>query len=140
MASLDQLLQRYVNMSYDELLGLAKYSLSQFIDTIVDGMGSENASKALALITAACLGADGKLTSLEHQFINDLLDSDDSYAENLSFVQSLGTDDARKLVDNLVDSLSADEKAAAVSFCLCFLAVDETITRDEVAFIDRLID
>ena len=64
----------------------------------------------------------------------------DSYSDNLEFVRSLGTDEARELVDGLVDSMSADDKAAAISFCLCFLAVDETITRDEVAFIDRLID
>ena len=140
MASLDQLLQRYVNMSYEELLDLAKYSLSQFINTLVEKTGAEGASKICAVMTAACMGADGKLSSLEHQFINDLLDSDDSYAENLSFVQSLGDDEARELVDGLVDSLSSDEKAAAVSFCLCFLAVDETISRDEVAFIHRLIE
>lgn len=140
MASLNQLLQRYVNMSYDELLDLAKYSLSQFLDTLMDGTGSEGASKIVAVITAACLGADGKLSALENKFFNDLLDCDDSYAANLDFVQNLGTDEARVLVDGLVDSLSSDEKAAAVSFCLCFLAVDETISRDEVAFINRLID
>lgn len=139
MASLNQLLQRYVNMSYDELLDLAKYSLSQFIGTVINGTGTESASKLLAVITAACLGADGKLSALENKFFNDLLDTDDSYAENLEFVRNLGNDEARELVDGLVDSLSDDEKAAAVSFCLCFLAVDETITRDEVAFVDRLI-
>lgn len=140
MSSLNQLMQNYVNMSYDELLGLAQYSLSQFIGTIVDEAGTQTASKIIAVMTAACLGADGKLTALENKFFNDLLDCDDSYADNLAFVQSMGDDEARKLVDGLVDRLSNEEKAAAVSFCLCFLAVDETITRDEVAFIDRLID
>jgi hypothetical protein len=140
MANLNQLLQKYVNMDYDELLGLAKFSLSQFIGTIVDSTGATGASKIVAVMTAACLGADGKLTALENKFFNDLLDCDDSYADNLDFVQNLGTDEARQLVDGMVDRMSSEEKAAAVSFCLCFLAVDETITRDEVAFIDRLID
>ncbi len=137
MSHFDQLLQKYVNMPYDELLALAKHSLSLFVDALG---GTTSASKICAVITAACLGADAKLTSLESKFLNDLLDCDDSYAENLNFVQSLGNNEARKLVDDLVDSLSADEKAAAVSFCLCFLAVDETISRDEVAFVDRLIE
>ena len=140
MSSFNQLMQKYVNMSYEDLLGMAQYSLSQFIGSIVDDAGAQDASKIIAVMTAACLGADGKLSALENKFFNDLLDCNDSYADNLAFVQSLGDDEARKLVDNLVDRLSGNEKAAAISFCLCFLAVDETITRDEVAFIDRLID
>ncbi|MBP3395890.1 MAG: hypothetical protein J6L87_01835 [Clostridia bacterium] len=137
MSRLNQLLQNYVNMSYDELLSQANHSLSQFINTLGS---AESASKICAVITAACLGVDGKLTSLESKFLNDLLDSDHSYDSNLDFVQSLSGDEACKLVDELVDSLSADAKAAVVSFCLCFLAVDETISRDEVAFVYRLID
>lgn len=140
MSSLNQLLQKYVNMPYDELLGLAKFSLAQFLDTLVEGAGASGASKVCAIMTAACLGADGTLSPLEHKFLNDLLDSSDSYAENLEFVRSLGDDEARELVDGLVDRMTSSDKAAAVSFCLCFLAVDETITRDEVAFIDRLLD
>ena len=140
MSSLNQLMQNYVNMSYEELLGLAQFSLSKFIGTIVDEAGAQTASKIVAVMTAACLGADGKLSALENKFFNDLLDCDDSYADNLAFVQSMGDDEARELVDGLVDRLSDEEKAAAVSFCLCFLAIDETITRDEVAFINRLVD
>ena len=139
MANLSQLLQRYVNMSYEELLDMAKFSLSQFLDVLLENSGADGASKVCAVMTAACLGADGKLSALEHKFFNDLLDCDDSYDDNLAFVQSLGTEEARELVDGMVDAMSSDHKAAAVSFCLCFLAVDETITRDEVAFIDRLI-
>lgn len=140
MANLNQLLQRYVNMSYEELLDMAKFSLSQFLDVLLENSGADGASKVCAVMTAACLGADGKLSTLENKFFNDLLDCDDSYAKNLAFVQSLGTEEARELVDSMVDAMSSDHKAAAVSFCLCFLAVDETITRDEVAFINRLID
>jgi hypothetical protein len=139
MANLNQLLQKYVNMDYDELLDLAKFSLSQFLDTVLEKTGADGASKICAVMTAACLGADGKLSALENKFFNDLLGVNDSYSDNLEFVRSLGTEEARELVDGLVDSMSADDKAAAISFCLCFLAVDETITRDEVAFIDRLL-
>ena len=139
MATLNQLIQKYVDMPYEKLLDLAKFSLAQFLSTVVLKAGSGGASKVCAIMTAACLGADGVLSPLEHKFFNDLLDSDDSYEENLEFVRALGSDEARELVDNLVDSMSAEDKAAAVSFCLCFLAVDETITRDEVAFINRLI-
>jgi hypothetical protein len=140
MANLNQLLQKYVNMDYDELLDLAKFSLSQFLDTVLEKTGADGASKICAVMTAACLGADGKLSPLENKFFNDLLGVNDSYSDNLEFVRSLGTEEARELVDGLVDAMSSEDKAAAISFCLCLLAVDETITRDEVAFIDRLID
>jgi hypothetical protein len=140
MANLNQLLQKYVNMDYDELLDLAKFSLSQFLDTVLEKTGADGASKICAVMTAACLGADGKLSALENKFFNDLLGVNDSYSDNLEFVRSLGTEEARELVDGLVDAMSSEDKAAAISFCLCFLAVDETISRDEVAFIDRLID
>lgn len=33
-----------------------------------------------------------------------------------------------------------EKNTALLSFCLCLLAVDETISRDEVAFFTRLMD
>lgn len=139
MSSFNSLLQKYVNMSYSELLDLARFSLSQFAGEMSNAIGADNTSKLCAVITAACLGVDGKLSPLEHKFFNELLNSNDSFDSNLDFVRSLGGEEAHDLVDTLVDSMPADQKAAVISFCLCFLAVDETITRDEVAFIDRLM-
>ena len=140
MSFMNELLQKYVNMSYEELLELARYSLSELLDPLVADRGRENASKTLAVVTAACLGTDGKFSSLEHRFLNDLLGCDSSYEENLRYVRDLGNDEARDLVNNWVDSLSSKQKAAAISFCTCLLAVDETITREETAFIARRMD
>ena len=139
MSSLNELLQKYVNMSYEELLDMAKFSLSQFIGTIMEDGGQDGTAKVLAIMTSACFGADYKFTALENKFLNDLTDSNDSYAENLEMVRALGNDEARQFVDDLLDSLTSEEKAAAASFCLCLLAVDETVTRDEIAFFDRLL-
>ena len=140
MADFNELLQQYVNQSYDDLLGLAKYSLSKVseeITTIFDG--TEEASKVLMVVTAACYGADSRLTTLEYTFLKDLLESDSDYNSMKSMIEALGGSDAMELTDQLVDSLSADGKAALVSFCICLLAVDETISRDEVAFIAQLM-
>lgn len=141
MANFNELLQQYVNQSYDELLGLAKYSLGKVtneITTIFEG--SENASKALLVVTAACFGADMKLTTLEYTFLRDLLGGDWDYSSTKEMVEALGGEDSMEMTDKLVDGLSADGKAALVSFCLCLLSVDETISRDEVAFVAKLMD
>ena len=139
MASLEQLLQKYVNMSYDDLLACAKYSLPIFISDLVKESGQKEAASFLAVLIAVCLGTDANFTALENKFFNDLIGTNDSYADNLKLVQALNTDKSRKLVENSVHRLPADKKSAVVSFCLCILAVDETISKDETAFINRLI-
>ena len=139
MASISTLLQSYVDMPYDELLGLAKSSFSRFVGPLLERTGAVGASKICAMITAACLGADGELSPLEHKFFNDLLNTNDSYTDNSNFVQEVGNDESRRLVNELVNTLPTEQKAAVASFCLCFLAVDETITRSEIAFIEQLI-
>jgi len=44
------------------------------------------------------------------------------------------------LVNDMIDACGEDMKAALLMFCLCFTAVDETITREEAAFIAILLD
>ena len=43
------------------------------------------------------------------------------------------------LVDQMIDACGQDLKNALVIFCLCFAAVDETITREEGAYIAKLL-
>ena len=141
MASFNEILQNYVNKSYDELLFFAQQSFTEVLPDLARSFeGSEGAAKAMMVIVSACLGADGKLTMLEAKFLNDLLGVDDDYESTMQMVAALGDDESRDLVDQLADALPTDKKAALVSFCLCFLAVDETITRDEVAFVVKLME
>ena len=141
MASFNEILQDYVNKSYDELLFFAQQSFSEVAPSLSNVFGgSEGAAKAMMVIVSACLGADGKLTMLEAKFLNDLLGVDDDYESTMQMVAAFGDDESRDLTDQLADALPADKKAALVAFCLCFLAVDETITRDEVAFVYKLME
>ena len=141
MADFNQLLQNYVNQPYEELLGLARYSLAQASDEISDFFSGNDElhAKAYMVITAACLGADSKLTTLEYNFLKDLLDMDVSYDDMKSMIEALYGDEAMELTDQLADSLSNDAKSALISFCICLLAVDETISREEVDFIAKLM-
>ena len=141
MASFNEILQNYVDKSYDELLFLARENIAEVTpDLVCFFEGKEDAAKALMIIVSACLGADGKLTALEAKFLKDLLGTDDDCESTMQMVATLGDDESRDLTDRLADALSADKKASLVSFCLCFLAVDETIHRDEVAFVVKLME
>ena len=138
---LNKLLQGYVDKSYDELLEIARRCFgdlsvdleSLFEDESVSAMG-------IMLIIATCLGSDGKLTSLECNFLRDLLECDHDEKSIMAMVASFNNAKSYEMVDQLADSLPDSKKASLVSFCLCFLAVDETITRDEVAFVIKLME
>ena len=141
MANFNELLQNYVDKSYGELLGIAQLSFKDFAPCLSDMFdGSEGAAKALMVIVSSCLGTDGKITALENKFLNELMGTDSDYETTLAMATVFGDAEGRELTDKLADVLPDDKKAALLSFCLCFLAVDETITRDEVAFVYKLME
>lgn len=142
MATFNELLQDYVNKSYDEILSLAQMSISSLSDEMNAVLGdSETVGKAYLVVTAACLGVDGRLTTLEYTFLKDLLGlgADTDYNDVKSMVESFDLNEAMSFTDNLADSLSTEGKSALLIFCIAFFAVDETISRDEVAFINKLM-
>ena len=141
MANFGDFLQRYVNSSYDELLFFANHSLADIIDEVQKIFkNDDDTAQVLLTVVAACIGVDGKLSSLEHKFICDILELESTYEETMGVVSSLGGEKAEEFVDKLADALPAEKKAALVTLCLSFLAVDETISRDEVAFVCKLIE
>ena len=143
MANFNELLQNYVDKSYDELVGLARASIAAFSDDLQsifpDGTDS---AQVIAIIISSCIGVDGKFSTLEYKFMCDLLGCGDkfSYEDLKDIVQSHYGAESIALTDSLADVLSDDKKAALISFCLCFLAVDETIERNEVAFVIKLME
>ena len=138
MATLNELLQDYVNKSYDELLTLARNSVEEIVCRLSKDGDTEIPAKVCYFLTMACIGADGKLSDLEQRFYRDLLGVNTTY-QDLSHNALDGNDELRALADQMFDASSLELKAPILSFCLCFLAVDETISRDEIAFINRLL-
>ncbi len=141
MADFNEIMQGYVNLSYNELLDMARQKFSQLNSALVDFFdGDDDAStKGMLMIIASCLGADGKLSNSEYAFVNDLLDANHSYDAIMGIVRTWGNDEGRELCDQIADSLSSSNKAALLSFCLCFLSVDEKISKEEVAFVRKLL-
>ena len=142
MATLNEILQGYVNLSYDQLLSIAKPECRKFANAVLSALddNDETASRALLMFFAVMLGADGRLTALEHKFMNDILEADHAYEDTCEMVAALSCSESREIMDNLIDSLPSEAKAAGLTLALCFCAVDETISREEVAYFKKLMD
>ena len=135
----NDLLQDFVDKPYEELVSIANGAL----EVIVDGFSKINTeskpSDFIIPFIATTLASDGKYTQLEHNFLNAVLETDISYDDSKHFVQSYYNEEIFDLVDQMIDACGQDLKNALVIFCLCFAAVDETITREEGAYIAKLL-
>lgn len=141
MATLKELMQDYVNMSYNDLLNLARKNYANFIGTLRGFFDSdETIAQAILVVTSSCLSADGKLSNSEYAFIKELLGLQQDYETLTRVTAALGDAKGRELADQLADALDTESKAEFLSFCLCIVAIDETISRDEIAFINKLLD
>lgn len=141
MANFNELMQRFVNESYDSLLTLANSAFADLSEHLKKFFHNapDYSAQSILLLTATCLGADGKLTALEHRFVNELLNANHSYDSLMSTISQLYSAENVEIVDKLTDTLDANARTSLLTLALCFLAVDEAITRDEAAFISKLI-
>ena len=134
---LNEILQDYVNLSYEELLGVASHAAKTVVPFFNNAVEDGNGAIFTISFIGTCLASDGQLSALEKKFVCDLFGLDAQTVEGI--VASINSEIVR-IVDEVFDSIPTDEvKAALLSFCLCFLAVDERITREEVALIQKLI-
>ena len=144
MSKFNTLLQKYVNMSYDELVNTANENLHELFPALEkffkDFPGEDPTTHIVVMLLANCLGADNQLTALECKFVNQILNANHSYDTLKSLIAMHCNAEAEEVLDHLVDALDRSATANLLSFCLCLLAVDETISRDEVAFFTRLMD
>ena len=79
-------------------------------------------------------------TPQETKFVNDLLGSDTDYETMCGRLEAMNTEESRLLVDIGAGTLDPNSKDALIDLCLCFLVVDERITRGEVKFVRKLLD
>ena len=137
-ADLNELLQNYVNLDYEDILSIANTSLAEIMPVFNELADDGNGAKFVLPFICTSLAVDGKLSKLEYKFICDLI-GDMDYDTVLSNVQEYYSDSAVEFVDNVCDACPDDLKTSLLTFCLAFLAVDETISREEVAFVKRLL-
>ena len=137
--SYDEILKKYVNASYSTLLSIANESLS-IVMPVFNGVAKDGNGAGLVLpFICTAIASDGKFSELEYRFIKDVTGVNKSYNEFKQIIQEYYTDEWIEAVDNLIDNCPDEMKIHLVSFCLTFVAVDETITREENAYIAKLL-
>lgn len=135
----NELMQTYVNMPYEELVGRAQNTLIELIPVFDKASSDGNGSRTLFHLLLTSLAVDGKFSTLEYKFLNDVFKTDISYDEAKDMVASYYSDGAQDALDEFIDSFDGDLRAKLLELATCALAVDETINKDEVSFITKLI-
>lgn len=134
---LNEVLQDYVNLSYGELLSVAAHAAKTVIPFFNSAVEDGDGAIFTISFIGVSLASDGQLTSLEKKFVCDLFNVDGATVDGI--FKSINSEIIR-IVHEVFDSIPTDEvKAALLSFCACFLAVDERVTREEFAFLQKLI-
>ena len=133
-----------MNSVINYCLGLGYYDLENFagknflvVYNYIKNNSRVNPNDVLIPTIFTCIASDGQLTSLEKKFVCDLFNVDAATVDGI--FKSINSEIIR-IVHEVFDSIPTDEvKAALLSFCACFLAVDERVTREEFAFLQKLI-
>lgn len=131
------LMQEFVNKDYDELLNLAKQAVSRVLPVCKTVDEKNNGIGALTAILLSAVAADGKLTRLEAKFLGDITGLD---ADGIDKLTDMYTGQMVELTDVLADRFSKETKADIMVLITCLAAVDETISREETAFIRKILE
>lgn len=138
--TLNELLQDFVNEPYGNLVGMAKQSISDLLPVFNELAEDGQGSKFVVAFIGTSLAVDGQLSELEYRFVCDVLDGQFSYDEVKGLASAHYSGEMINAIDGLVDACPVELKSALITFCCCFLAVDETISREEVAFVQKLLN
>ena len=135
--SFQDTLQDLVNKDYNELLGFAKIAIGELYPACKVVDEDHGGVFMMTSIILSAIAADGKLSGIEKKFLMELLDLDEDKLN--AFV---GMYDARmaELTDKFADALPAEMKAHVVMLVASIAACDETISREETAFLAKILE
>ena len=136
--TLREILQDFVNEPYETLVSMAKSSIAELTPIFAEVADDGNGAKFVIPFFATALAVDGRLSDLEYKFVCDIF-GNMTYAEVKALVEAHYSDKMIALIDGLADSCPTELKSKLLVLCSCFLAVDQTINRDEIAFIQKLM-
>jgi hypothetical protein len=139
MATVKEIMQKYLDATYDELVEVAKSALLKLTPVFDEADEEGSGAKFVVPVVCAAIAADGRFSKLECQFVNDVLDTEFSYEDLMATVRLYAGERCAMIVDKICDACSTPLKTEFLSLCLCILAVDKTMTRDEAAFLAKLL-
>ena len=136
MADFNQMMQDFVNKDYAELVELGRTAFVKVFPVCKELDKENDGFVLMTSILLSAVGADGKLSALENQWIKDVLTLNDEQIDNMIKLYNPKMVD---LVDSLFDGInSTDFKADLMILVLSILSVDEHITKEETAFVKKL--
>ena len=138
--SFNEILQDIVNQCYEQLLQNASDAINDVMPFFDKAADDGDGSKFIVPIICTVMAADGKFSQLEFKFIKELLNSNMSYDEFKNVIQQYYSESWRNTVDQLIDACDTKTKASLLCLCTYFAAVDETISKEETAFLRKLMD
>lgn len=136
MATFNELMQKYVNSDYETLVKLAQAAL---VDVLPACKAVDKDNEGLFMATSiilSAIAADGYLTALEKKLLKDALGQDE---ETIQKFIKLYDSRMVELVDTFADNTNDDVKAATLMLVTAVAAVDEKISKEETAFIKKLM-
>lgn len=134
--SFNETLQNLVNKDYDELLGFAKIAIGKIYPVCQEVDKDNKGVFMLTSVILSAIAADGKLTAIEKKFLKDLLEITD---EQVDFYITAYDSQMSELTEKFANTLSTELKANVVMLVCAVAACDETISREETAFIQKLL-
>lgn len=137
MTKFKDILQRYVDLDYDELLFIGKKALVNLMPACVKSDPRNRGELMIMSIILAAVGADGKLSPKERRFVCDLLEIDTDTFNKYSDAFSRKM---KNITDLFADSLSPAVKGDTITLIVCVVACDERISREETEFIKRIME
>ena len=136
MSNFNELMQKYVNTDYPVLVDLAKEAVVRVMPYCKMVDTQYNGNYMLASLILSAIGADGKLTGLESKMLSDVMGLN---ADEINKLISMYDSRMADLVDHFADNMSVDTKADTLMLVTVFAAVDEKISKEETAFIKKLM-
>ena len=132
------IIKDFEGKSYDDLLTLCKGSLNLIVRAFSKFSKDCEPGEMVLPFIFTTLGVDGELSSLEHQFLNDLFEADFDYEGAKKYALAHSDNEIVDLVDQLIDICDPETKAALLIFCMCFAAIDGTVSCQETAYLLKL--
>ena len=137
MSDLKATLEGYTALSRTALLATASRSMVTALSHL-KRVKAGNENELLSAIVATALGADGRLSREEADFMRELFPS--LTDEKLSALTArFENEKMRASVDRMIDGMEKEGKSAICTLCLCVLASDKALAPEENDFLTRLI-
>lgn len=136
MSSFNELMQKYVNTDYQVLVDLAKEAVRRLMPYCQKVDPDHNGNYMLASLILSAIGADGVLTGLESKMLSDVMGLN---TEEIKKLISMFDNRMADLADHFADNMNEDTKADTLMLITVLAAVDEKISKEETAFIKKLM-